>query len=99
MIFGNRRIRKRIGNIGGNKKTLKLAYFKLKAEIMRCGFPSFLVEFFFCSIAKMNSSYQSSPVSPILEPTAKPAINSKIKLILKDYPGASGLSFEMNSSL
>lgn len=51
-----------------------------------------------CGIAKMNSSHQSSPVSPILESTAQPAINSKIKLILKDYPGASVLSFEMNFS-
>ncbi|SJM43764.1 hypothetical protein FM124_00575 [Pediococcus acidilactici] len=39
----------------------------------------------------MNSSHQSSPVSPILESTAQPAINSKIKLILKDYPVASVL--------
>lgn len=46
-----------------------------------------------CGIAKMNSSHQSSPVSPILESTAQPAINSKIKLILKDYPVASILSF------
>lgn len=65
---------------------------------MRCGFPSFLVEFVLCDIVGMNSSHQSSPVSPILESTAKLAINPKIKLILKDYPVASVLSFEINSS-
>lgn len=63
---------------------------------MRCGFPLFWWGRSLCSIAKMNSSHQSSPVSPILESTAQPAINSKIKLILKDYPVASVLSFEMN---
>jgi hypothetical protein len=46
MIFGNKRIRKRIGSIGGNKKTLKLAYFRRKAEIMRGGFPLFWLDVF-----------------------------------------------------
>lgn len=66
----------------------------MKAEIMRCGFPPFLVGGVLCGIAKMNSSHQSSPVSLILELTAQPAINSKIKLILKDYPVTSVLSIE-----